>query len=257
METCLFNKTKTYRHDLKISNPPNSQLILNVNEFNSVKNAGPPIEYHNAGFIYNSINTTLRIQKLHNFNNFNLARSKVNFVIKTDRNGQNEEHKIAGELIDVSISKRDDDSLADYFRNYATAFNDYNLSYYKNYGFSHTLFNQFSEELKTSLVIEEANKNFIDSFVFKAFSYKYCVKDLVRILFKDSSYPWEDQKYKKRIGRLIYLILIDLLNKENDNFNRLKLINRLISIINTLYQTWESGNPFLFNLQLKVVNLIL
>ncbi len=131
------------------------------------------------GFIFNSLNTTLEFKgSPKDIVKFNLVRSKVNFII-------NNKTEVGGELIDISIPHKKDQSMIGFnsthiFNKYI---NDNIISVNTPYGFSYDMINVH-----------------------------YIVHDLIRILFKQFEYPWMAGKYEKRLARLLYFIFIDELN---------------------------------------------
>lgn len=150
-------------------------------------------------FMYSSINTAL---KLLTFNKeqlieFNLTRTKINFNVSYEKSNQNNTISIGGELIDVSISH--DDAAEDFYKNHKKYIN--NVELHDNYKFNINIY-----------------------------SLEYLYKDLHFILFETVYYPWEDNKYKKRLHRLFYLNLIQFLNKTKNS-------NQIIIILNQYYSS--------------------
>lgn len=129
---------------------------------------------------------------------FDLIRLKRNIQIKiiTDKN-EKKYISVPCEIIDVSIPKNDDYSLN-------STKNTIN-KYVRNYTFP------------------------AKSFDFWAPNINYMIKDLDDVLFKQSEYPWNDQKIDKRIIRyfvslLFHQIMIGILNKQDfvNNLNNFK-----------------------------------
>lgn len=128
--------------------------------------------------MYTSINDALYFGG--NFiTHFCLVRTKIVFHIMMA-----EIKKAYGELIDVTVIAKDD------------AYIDH-------------MFDHLSENIKTY--------TFPNKFEFKGYSLEYSIYDLEKILFNQNEYPWDDEKYEKRIKRLIYLYLLKLLTDSNTN----------------------------------------
>lgn len=141
---------------------------------------------------------------------FNLIRTKWiidvvidNRVVITD-----------GELIDVSIIRKEDEYIQHFFDHLSDNIYEYNVG--------------------TNLK-------------FKAYSLKYLIQDLEKILFTISEFPWSDSKYEKRIRRLIFFYLITLMLNKNIHYNfsnEIKYLDRVTSLLN------ESSNMNLFKKKL-------
>ncbi len=131
------------------------------------------------GFVFNSLNTTLEFKGgPKDIVKFNLLRSKVNFIL-------NAKVEAAGELIDISIPHKKDQSM-------------------KKFKTTH-IFNKYIESNVIS--VETAY-----GFSYHMINVNYIVHDLMRILFIQFEYPWLASKYEKRLARLLYFIFIDELN---------------------------------------------
>lgn len=136
---------------------------------------------------YISINETLDFKLQKSLIKFNLARMKVNTIgVFKDENNQIQNKNLAGELIDVSILHKESHGINDFF--------NHQSEYIKIYKY------------------EEGTANEFD---FKAISKDYMIHDLEFILFSTVQYPWLDNKYGKRIKRLMFLYLIDMLSSNN------------------------------------------
>lgn len=128
--------------------------------------------------LYVSVNKTLTFEKVNNIIAFDLVRMKANFVSMLVLNGKEYRVQFGGELIDVSIVKKETSDIADFFEHLST----------------------YVREFTTQ------------DFKFMGTSYQYLIHDLEKILFTVSVFPWDDNKYGKRINRLLFLYLIDLLD---------------------------------------------
>ncbi len=132
------------------------------------------------GFVFNSLNTTLEFRGGPNdIVKFNLLRSKVNFILNT-------KVEAAGELIDISIPHKRDQSMRKFT--------------------STPIFNKY---MKNNVITVKTSYGFS----YHMINVNYIVHDLMRILFVQFEYPWLASKYEKRLARLLYFIFIDELNK--------------------------------------------
>ena len=129
---------------------------------------------------------------------FTLVRTKLIFNL-FEQSG--DVINIGGELIDISISHKSNTGIDHFFDN----LNDYVASYKLTY------------------------KN--TALFFKSYSLAYLIEDLETILFLFNIFPWEDNKYSKRINRLFYLYFIDIFIKKNNGPDRLDVLNNFVSSI--------------------------
>lgn len=114
---------------------------------------------------------------------FYLVRSKVQFEYTYSKDGTVIRKPIGGELIDVSFPHRDDFRLAAFFRNLKTGIADYKIT------------------------LDETG----ESIVVKAESVSGLANDVREVLFEQFPRPWEASKYVKRINRLFFFGIIDML----------------------------------------------
>ncbi len=173
--------------------PQNNKSIL-------IKDTNKQLSTH-----YISFNNTIKKIYSENFNNvvdFDLLRIKFDVdMINSVKNANDQTIRnvlsIPSELIDISIQK-------------------YNSgSYYTN-------LNEVNKK-KCNIVIE----NFVSC---ESLTISYIIDDLSRILFRNSVAPWMDKKYFKRIGRLLFFIGIDSINKNIGNYVLSHLARLFISI---------------------------
>lgn len=115
---------------------------------------------------------------------FGLGRMKVNFNV-----GQ-------GELIDVSVGKRDDTTIAK---------KNTNAKWYKY--------------MRDNFVSIKSKKY---DFTYAMGNIDYIVADLYNILFNQREYPWQDTKYAKRVNRLMLFTFYDMLKSGGINKKNLK-----------------------------------
>lgn len=114
---------------------------------------------------------------------FYLVRSKVQFEYTFVKDGVSRRVPIGGELIDVSFPHRDDFRLASFFKNLSTGVADYKLSL-------------------------EGTDETLD---LKAESLTGIATDLHEVLFEQFPRPWEASKYEKRINRLFFFSIVEML----------------------------------------------
>ena len=181
-----------------------------------------PLGKTNSSSIYVSYNSTLDFAK----SKFNLMRAKVNFGSEFQTvNGQIINKNLNGELIDVSII---------------------DLKTLKLPGMSvHEDLNRVRQYTDTSLGI---------TMKFKSYSLRFFIHDLVFIIFENAEYPWEDRKYAKRLARLCFLYLIDMMDRQYglDVINRINFVRILKSSFNEVKDVLKSSS---FNNELpNVIN---
>lgn len=153
---------------------------------------------------------------------FSLHRLKINFVAYyIANNGKVGFFYTPSELVDVSILKKQASGL--------TLFYNHANMEYMNYNYE-------NPKLK---------------FNFKSYSIYGHINDLIFTLFDVSEYPWDDAKYKKRIKRLMFFVLLELAIHIKDNdilkklFISIKSINknnRNISEISNIKQIINKYN---------------
>ncbi|ARF12190.1 hypothetical protein Klosneuvirus_4_5 [Klosneuvirus KNV1] len=147
--------------------------------------------------MYTSVNKTLTFKKGPNIASFSLIRIKMSLnAYFTSTNKKTEMIKLDGELIDISIVKKDDSNLAHFF--------EHKDKYISTYTIGHD---------------KEAVK-------FQAYSLEYLLEDLERMLFIDTEFPWDDAKYAKRIKRIMFMYFIMLMiNQTLNNEKRAKYMS--------------------------------
>ena len=109
---------------------------------------------------------------------FNLIRIKVNFTLHYLKNDTINKINLPGELLDISIPH---------------IYSDEHVNFYNNLSLNITdvyLFNSY----------------------YKVYSLEYLIHDLINILFGKSYFPWSNNKYKKRLNRLLFLCYFNTLN---------------------------------------------
>lgn len=147
---------------------------------------GSPLS-NTSSWIMNTINKTLEWpveNQPEKLVKFYLVRSKVQFEYTYGKDGQFVRKPVGGELIDVSFPHKDDFRLTTFLNNYDSWVADYTL------------------KMDTS----------DDAFVMKAESLSGIAEDLYGVVFEQFSRPWEGAKYTKRINRLFFLAIVDMLS---------------------------------------------
>lgn len=211
-ETELFGKVTK----LKL-NPINNQIIL-LDKAENYKSDINIYDYgKNKSFIYNSANFSLKfLDDNKNIIRFSLLRSKINFLINNSDN-------MAGELIDISFPHKQ----------------DYEMSKLNTK-------HKFDNYIKNNVF-----KGHTKDFTYYIVNNHYLVKDLYKILFETNKYPWLDNKYEKRIARLIYFIYLDYLNGRKVLLSQ-KTFNNMS---NNFKQVIKSiNNNKLYKNKIKVLN---
>jgi len=148
---------------------------------------------------------------------FGLARLKVNFLV----NLETTDNKygiinIPSELIDISIAYYDDHKIKSGFAGRKQI-----KDLYTKYDFS--------------------NSN-VEKFSFWSYNISSFIHDLHVILFDDVSLPWNDKKYEKRLYRILFFSIIQILSKNNVDIN--EFINDLNVIKNTPLDTIINQKTF-------------
>lgn len=129
---------------------------------------------------YTTLNTSLDFGGGKNVRvKFDLARTKVSFRVNQGIS--------SGELIDVSISHKDDSSLKKF-----------------------KSVKEFRKFMSDNMILNKINDEY--KFEYDMIGLPYIIKDLNNMLFIQSDLPWEKPKFEKRINRLMYFLLLESLN---------------------------------------------
>ena len=166
----------------------------------------------NSSYIYVSYNSTLDFAK----SKFHLNRSKVNFQSKFQKNnGEVVIKNLNGELIDVSII---------------------DLKTLLIPGMS------VHEDLTRVREYSDTSSEF--NMKFKSYSFDFFIHDLTFIIFENAEYPWLDRKYGKRLTRLCFLYLIDMLDVSYgpDLKERIKFVIILKSYLTDIKNLFSKGD---------------
>lgn len=153
-----------------------------------------------SDLIYLTFNDTLDFTKeTGTKSSFALLRAKINCVMYMSNEFTRAKNKVvtAGELIDISIPKSNDDGIMQFYEKIKTHPND---------------------ELVTPIQFISPDGN---TFTMLCYSVEYMIYDLQRMLFSDLFFPWRDVKYVKRIKRLWCLYFIKLIMDRNDKAEKI------------------------------------
>ena len=149
---------------------------------------GTPLTWR-SHWIMNSINRTLEWSteniKDPKLVHFHLVRAKVQFEYTYQTHEHFKRRPIGGELIDVSLPYRDDFKIRDFLDE------------------KQSLLHKLSLKLRDT---DESIEMVVESL-------EGLADDLYGILFKQFEHPWDDRKYEKRIHRLGFLAIIDMLGE--------------------------------------------
>lgn len=116
---------------------------------------------------------------------FYLVRSKVQFEYSFLKDGIAQRLPIGGELIDISFPHKDDFRLAAFFKHLKRELANYTLT------------------------LDDTG----ESITMKAESLDGIATDLYSVLFDQFSRPWEASKYAKRVNRLFFFSIIEMLSQ--------------------------------------------
>jgi len=200
------------KHDIGIEFVNDNDINVNNHDDSFGDNVRIAREYHlvdDPSLIVVSYNSALDFPSGSNGSRrtkFTLVRSKVQFSLftelypntgKFDTNRHSEVLNIGGELIDVSMSHRDNTGIDHFF--------EHQKQYVKRY----------------SLTFNNETLNF------NSYGLPYLTEDLETILFLFNRFPWEDEKYSKRINRLFYMYFVDIFTKLNSSDERTSILQEL------------------------------
>ena len=154
-------------------------------------------------YMYISWNRTLEFKSGDGgITKFALIRTKINFNLDIEKKNSEKIINMAGELIDVSIPHRKDKSINEVFEKYDKAISRYTMNESDSYSQNHSQ----------------------KSFEFNSYSLEFLIEDLEKILFHVAKFPWDDNKYVKRLNRLCYLYFLDMFIKQRINRTRINLL---------------------------------
>jgi hypothetical protein len=156
---------------------------------------------------------------------FMLSRIKYNFIIyykSTD--GKYGFFNAPSEIVDLSMSKQFSYDL---------------LASFKNDG--------VKKKLNTYKYIYLARTPNELDVVFHGLSIYGFINDLMKMLFIEVEYPWKADKSKKRIYRLIFFIILDLMTR-----NEMHLISDIIKCLNTVNVSRQDNISYYNNVMSKL-----
>ncbi len=203
---------------------PNKQIYNSLSDFsiNDGENKSQLIRRNignNDSFIYISLNKSLEFKSGDGgITKFSLIRTKINFNLNIEKKNTKRNINMAGELIDVSIPHRKDKSIYEVFERYSRAISRYTMN---------------SNDCGESYCVQDSGViHDKKSFSFNSYSLEFLIEDLEKILFHVAEYPWNDNKYFKRLNRLCYLYFLDMFIKQDSNLKRkIKLKNTIKQIL--------------------------
>lgn len=177
----------------------------------------------NKGHTYITFNEALEFIGDDRIVKFNLIRTKMNFNIKFEKNGETRYEHIGGEFIDVSIPHKTDSNIVHFFENYN----------------SHVHSVLYKAPCKKAHYIIFSNPE--SEFAQKTYTLNYIFYDLHKILFINTYYPWDDKKYEKRLYRLFYLAHIDFFSTNVIvNQNQINIKKKKFTAINDYILQYKS-----------------
>tara|TARA_B110000208_G_scaffold77461_1_gene99251 strand:- start:210 stop:1637 length:1428 start_codon:yes stop_codon:yes gene_type:complete len=142
-----------------------------------------------------------------NITKFTLIRTKIYFYLTMIKNNKIKVIQRGGELIDVSIPHRKDKSIYTIFDNFSLSFKEYKINYENR------------------------------AFTFISYSLDLLIEDLEKILFHVAKFPWDDNKYVKRLNRLCYLYYLEMFVDGISNYNKILIIKKTRKKLNKCYNT--------------------
>ena len=239
----LFNDISSLgKNDKRVYSQKTNQYIFKSSEGNKVHK----YDVYTPSFspIYVSFNDSIEFKSPGRLllTKFNLVRTKFNFNIYTKKRitfeeeetnkGRERLHEVGGELIDVSITHKDDADVNHFFDDIYS--NISTISYY---------------EPPSGFMF----KNEEESYNQYTYSLNYMYYDLHKIIFKLYKYPWEDRKYKKRLYRLFFISLIDYYAGESQEIKDIEGIN---TRVHNIYEYFIKVLNLLYNDDNSIINCL-
>jgi len=204
----LFNNVSSNENeDKRVYNERYNQYVHKSSKTGKVYKAAVYTETKSP--LYVSFNDAIEFKSSERLllTKFNLVRTKFNFNIFTENRITKKEkkHEVGGELIDVSITHKDDADVHHFFDNI-----------YKNIS---TI--EYHEPSSGFLF-----KNPENAYSQYTYSLEYMYYDLHKIIFKLYKYPWGERKYKKRLYRLFFVSIIDYFAGNKKEKNDIESVNK-------------------------------
>lgn len=201
------------------------EIYLFNNDETEINVYTPDPNYKN--YIYNNLNKTLKFEDSNNnLIHFNLLRSKLNYRF-------NEDFNVSGELIDISLPLKDD-----------------------------FIMNVLNNDEKFNKYIEKYVYEIVDTsndIIYYVVNIEYIIKDLYKILYVNSKYPWENSKYYKRLSRILYFIFLGLVDDNPINIESLKYIRSIfINFVKSLKaeSEYKINDTYLDQIYYKSINIL-
>ncbi len=190
------------------TNRPDMEIIFN-NENEDINNIKQGFDQKNVSICQHSDETNsfyvtnnkslyfARDESLTTFLHFDLVRIKLAFKLHLEDNLKKSSKLIGGEVIDLSIQHIDAANQSPPI--FETLQERKESNKYVTYSITTTKGNIYSIE---------------------SYSIHGLIYDLTRILFIEPKAPWEDDKYEKRLRRLMALLLCEALIERSNGFDK-------------------------------------
>ena len=152
---------------------------------------------------------------------FNLVRIKINMMAEYTLDGMTHLISVPGEYIDISIP---------HWKNTSSYFHDGNITTY------------------SSKNIDE-NDN-VRELIFKSYSINSIIDDLIYILFINSNFPWDDNKYDKRLIRILMFCAIDLFESKINDEKKISMLESIMTCNSNIIKNYVEAvkNTEIFSL---------
>ena len=210
--------------------PVKKDFLMTKNEEN--KNTIIPLNTKDN--IYLSVNETVEFGQNNIISAFTLNRLKINFICYyLTLDGKYGFFNCPSELVDVSILK-----------SYST-----HLPYF----YEHNM----NKEYKEYVYNFQDKKTFVN-LKYNGYTIFGNLNDLILVLLIQFEFPWDDGKYKKRLQRLIFFLVLEIIISLNFNINS---VNEIINLLKNLFVIKLQNNNDLQNIEqikqyLKNIKLI-
>lgn len=230
-KTQNYSSIGSRRSDFAIIPSSVQKNVTEIHSFIVQSHLNTPITFDTPP-IYISHNDTLTFSKGDvSKASFTLLRSKLNVRIFLIGSSVDDQYyiDIGGELIDVSIPKKDDTEMQHFFSDISLM-----KKYIKTYTFNYT---------PTS-----------DSFNMNGYTIDYMIEDLWRVLFTDSgNRPWTDSKFARRFSRIYILYMIKIFypgdNVRPESLTEIeKNIAKYIKLLEKIVYKSETGGDIVLDL---------
>ncbi len=168
---------------------------------------------------------------------FCLHRLKINFIVyyktKPDENGvvKYGYFSCPSELVDVSIMKQTSNDLRLIYQNINYEFIDYNYILKQNVTFKNQL-----------------------KIIFKSYSTYGHISDLCLILFIQNNKPWDNNKYAKRLNRLLYFIILEIMSF-GQKLSIMQVLGTFTTLIDQAQSISRLGNPRRYSIKNNMQNI--